>query len=111
MNEPWFAEHYAWVFGASIGVLGGVVGTMMGVLAPAGKAKSLVFSLYWLSVSLSIICLIAGIIALLAGQPYGVWYGLTLTGIIGTLVFGLNYINLVRAYRSAENRRMAAQNL
>jgi hypothetical protein len=111
MNAPWFPEQYAWVFGASIGVLGGIVGTLVGCLAPYGKAKSLVFAVYWFALISSVTCLIAGLAALIAGQPYGIWYGLTLTGFIGSTVFGFNYLTLKGAYRQAEARKMAAQNL
>lgn len=111
MIEPWFPEHYAWIFGASIGVLGGIVGTMVGCLAPMGKAKTLVYAVYWFALVASVACLILGIAALIAGQPYGVWYGLALAGFIGSLVFGINYFTMAYAYRAAENRKMAAQNL
>lgn len=111
MIQPWFPEHYAWIFGASIGVLGGVVGTLGGCLAPFGKAKTLVFGVYWLAIIASVACLIAGISALISGQPYGVWYGLTLAGAIGSVVFGVNYFTLNNAYRMAEARKMTAQNL
>ncbi len=111
MNAPWFPEQYAWVFGVAIGVFGGITGTLVGCLAPFGKAKKLVFAIYWFAVVASLISLIAGIIALISGQPYGIWYGLTLAGFIGSLVFGLNYFTVVNAYRQAEARKMAAQNL
>lgn len=111
MNEPWFPPQYAWILGAGVGVMGGVLGTLMGVCGPAGKAKSLVFGLYWGSLLISVACLLTGIAALIAGQPYGVWYGLTLAGFIGSLVLGLNYFTLVNVYRQAEQRKMAAQNL
>lgn len=111
MNEPWFPEHYAWVFGTGIGVLAGIIGTMVGILAPMGKAKAIVFAIYWFGLIASAVCLIAGISAVLAGQPYGVWYGLLLAGFIGSLVLGANYFTMVYAYRRAEARKMAAQNL
>lgn len=111
MIEPWFPEHYGWIFGASIGVLGGVVGTLVGCLAPWGKAKTVVFFLYWFSLIASALCLVTGLAALIAGQPYGIWYGLLLSGVIGCCVFGFNYFTLVYAYRQAEARKMAAQNL
>lgn len=111
MVVPWFPEHYAWIFGASIGVLGGVVGTLGGCLAPFGKAKTLVFGVYWVALIASVACLIAGLSALISGQPYGIWYGMTLAGLIGSTVFGINYFTLNNAYRLAEVRKMAAQNL
>jgi hypothetical protein len=111
MIEPWFPEHYAWIFGASVGVLGGVVGTLVGCLAPKGKAKTLVFAVYWVALIASVTCLVAGIAALIAGQPYSIWYALLLTGFIGSTVFGINYFTMAYAYRAAEQRKMAAQNL
>jgi hypothetical protein len=45
------------------------------------------------------------------GQPYGVWYGLGLPGLIGPLVLGpLWFIMRVR-YREAETQRLAAKDL
>jgi hypothetical protein len=111
MNAPWFPEQYAWVFGASIGVLGGIVGTLVGCLAPFGKARTLVYAVYWFALIASVTSLITGLSALISGQPYAIWYGLTLAGIIGSLVIGLNYFTLANAYRHAEARKMAAQNL
>ena len=111
MNVPWFPEQYAWVFGASIGVLGGVVGTLVGCLAPFGKAKTMVYGVYWFALIASVTALIAGLSALISGQPYAIWYGLTLAGSIGSLVFGINYFTLANVYRQAEARKMAAQNL
>lgn len=111
MNEPWFPPYYGWIFGVTVGLMGGVMGTLMGIYAPAGKAKKLIFGLYWASLSLSVIFLLLGLVALLAGQPYGVWYGLLLSGCIGCFVLGFNYFTLVNAYRRAEQRKMTAQNL
>lgn len=111
MNEPWFSEQYAWVFGAFVGILGGIVGTMVGVLAPRGKAKTIVYLLYWVALITSVVFLFSGIVALIIGQPYAIWYGLTLAGFIGTLVFSINYFTMRYAYRQPEARRMAAQHL
>lgn len=111
MIEPWFPEYYSWIFGASIGVLGAVFGVLAGCVAPQGKARSLVFGFYWFAVIVSVACLIAGLSALLSGQPYSIWYGLLLAGFIGSLVFGLNYITLTRVYQAAEARKLAAENL
>lgn len=111
MNEPWFSSQYAWIFGAGVGVLGGIVGTAVGFLAPRGKAKGIVFGLYWFAMLMSTASLLGGIIALLSGQPYHVWYGLGLAGLIGVLVFGLNYFTLTMAYRQAELRKLNAHHL
>jgi uncharacterized membrane protein len=111
MNEPWFNPGYSWIFGTLLGVMAGILGACMGILAPKGKAKAAMFFCYWACLLYSGACLIAGIVALSMGQPYGVWYGLTLAGVIGLLVLGLNYVTLQRVYRMAEARKMSAQNL
>jgi len=111
MNEPWFSLQVAWIFGASVGVLGGIVGTLVGILAPRGKAKTFVYCLYWFALLLSAASLLGGIIALVSGQPYHVWYGMGLAGLIGVLVFGINYFTLNMAYRQAELRKLSAQHL
>jgi hypothetical protein len=45
------------------------------------------------------------------GQPYGVWYGLGLAGLIGVIVIGANLPVMFMAYRGAERRRVEAQDL
>jgi len=109
--NPWFPENYGWIFGAGLGVCGGIFGAAIGLLGPAGRAKGIVFGMFWVFLILSIVMLAAGCIAWANGQPYGVWYGLGLAGLIGTLVFGLNYPALRNVYRRAEERKLTAQNL
>jgi hypothetical protein len=112
MNEPWFNPNlYAWIPGTMLGVLGGTWGALVGTLAPRGKAKRLVLASGWFLVAASAILLIAAVVALLAGQPYGVWYGLGLAGLIGLIVIGVNIPNVIRAYRMAEDRQMSAREL
>ena len=112
MNEPWFdAVHYAWIPGTLLGVMGGLWGSLLGVLAPRGKARPLVFGSLGLLVVASVTCLIAGVLALLAHQPYGVWYGLLLPGVIGLLVLGPLIPVAIMAYRQAELRKMQARDL
>jgi hypothetical protein len=58
-----------------------------------------------------VLLLVAGVIAWLSGQPYGVWYGLLLPGVIGTVIFGgLLPVTLAR-YREAELRKSQARDL
>jgi hypothetical protein len=109
--NPWFPEQYAWIFGTAIGMGGGIFGMLLGTFGPAGKAKGLVFGYYWVLLLTSAAMLVACAVAWLTGQPYGVWYGLGLAGLIGTLVLGLNYKTVTNVYRRAEERKLAAQNL
>src|SRR4051794_31913308 len=82
MNEPWFDPiYYAWIPGTLLGTLGGIWGSLIGTLAPRGKGKVAVLTSLGILLAASVACLGLGIMALVAGQPYGVWYGLLLPGI------------------------------
>jgi hypothetical protein len=112
MIEPWFNPNmYAWIPGTALGVLGGTWGALVGVLAPHGRGRRLVFGCGALLVLAAITCLVAGIYALVTGQPYGVWYGLGLPGVIGLLVLTPNLWVVRNVYRAGEARRMAAHDV
>jgi hypothetical protein len=108
---PWFDPMWAFLPGTLLGVMGGVLGTLAGMLAPQGKAKGLVLGLFWLTFAASAVLLVAGIAAVMTGQPYGVWYGLTLAGGVGVCVVGGLLPLVHRRYREAETRRMEARDL
>ncbi len=77
----------------------------MGILAPRGKAKHLVLGSLVLMLAACAACLSLGVLALLQHQPYGVWYGLLLPGILGLVLFpSLTPVVLMR-YREAETGR------
>src|SRR6266508_1746973 len=89
MSEPWFdANYYAWIPGTLLGTLGGLWGALVGILAPQGKGKALVLGSLGVLLLASVVLLVLGIVALAGRQPYGVWYGLLLSGIIGLVVLG-----------------------
>jgi hypothetical protein len=112
MSDPWFNENlYSWVPGTALGVLGGLWGALAGNLAPRGRARGLVLGGMWALLLGSGVLLALGLIALLSGQPYGVWYGVELAGAIGVVVIGANAPNVYRVYRAAEERRLAARDL
>lgn len=106
MAEPWFdAIRWAWLPATLLGVLGGLLGTLVGVLAPQGKARPLVFGLGWLFLGVSLTLLTAGLTALVSGQPYGVWYGLGLAGLLGTVIIAPLFPIAKKRYQEAEQRR------
>lgn len=112
MSEPWFDPNlYAWIPGTLLGVAGGILGSLAGTLAPRGKGKGLVLSCFALALTASAILLIAGIVAFIQAQPYGVWYGLGLPGLLGCTVLGALFPMILKRYREAEERRLAAQDL
>jgi hypothetical protein len=116
MAEPWFdpSQFGAWygtIAGGVGGTLGGVVGGLAGMLAPRGIGRRWILGLMYAIVALGLAQLSFGVYALLAGQPWGIWYGLVLCGSIYTVVLGA-LIPIVRLrYREAENRRVEAEGL
>jgi hypothetical protein len=110
--EPWFNPTvYAFVPGVVIGVVGGTLGTLAGILAPRGRGRGLVLGLWIVMIVVSIGLLAAGVVALATGQPYGVWYGLGLAGLIGSVVLGSLFFVVRQRYREAEMRQMRAADL
>ena len=114
MDPWWTGQQAAWfggVGGSAIGVLGAVLGTVGGICAPRGKCKALVFSLIAFPLVVGPVLLAAGIVAIVGGQPYHVWYPLVLSGGIMTFVFGFLLPVFMARYRQADMRRLEAEEL
>lgn len=106
MTAPWFDPHlYAWLPGTLLGVIGGGLGgPLLGACAGRSTHKALVFAFLIVVQAACAALLAAGVIARSKGQPYGVWYGLGLPGLLGLLVFGALTPLVLRRYREAEAR-------
>jgi hypothetical protein len=112
MNEPWFNPNlWAWLPGTVFGCLGGLWGTLAGVLAPRGKARRFILGYGLMLVAVSVIFLAAALYAFWSGQPYGIWYSMGLPGVQGVVVLGPLLPLVLYRYRQAEERRMSAQDL
>ena len=112
MNDAWFNPNaYAWIPGTLVGIFGAIEGTLAGVLAPKGKGRNLVFALHTVFIIISALFLIAGIIALAMHQPYGIWYGFILAGVIGTIVFASLTSVIKRQYKNSDWRKTMANDL
>src|SRR5262245_2302780 len=107
MTEWWNAHDGALIgtfAGAGGGVLGGVFGSLIGVLAPRGIGRRVIVPLHIAVVLSGAACLVAGVVAVIAGQPYHVFYPLLLIGGILTLVMGGLLPVVLARYRQAEAR-------
>lgn len=101
MNEPWFdPEIFSWLPGTLLGVVGGLFGAAIGSLLTP-RFKGLLFTIDGLLIFASILMFLLGCLAYFLGQPYVIWFGFGLPGVIGIVVFsglwfGLNamYSNL-----------------
>jgi hypothetical protein len=112
MTEPWFDGNlYGWIPGTVLGVVGGLLGALSGTLAPRGKARRIVLSFWWLMLSVSFVSLVVGLYALYYGQPYGVWYGILLPGLLGSGLFSLLLPVILKRYREAEQRKLISRDL
>ena len=112
MNEPWFDPNvWSWLPGTLSGVLTGGYGAFAGWLAPRGAARKWVLGAHCALLALSAAMLVFAIAAFLAGQPYGIWYGFGLPGVVGAGLLTLRYPVIRQRYRDAELRRSMAADL
>ena len=109
MIEPWFDPNaYAWIPGTVFGMLGGLMGALAGTLAPKGKAKSTMIGMWWCFIGVGGLFLLTSLLAFFSGQPYGIWYGFGLPGLMGIILFPVLLPVVQKRYREAEERRMQA---
>ena len=114
MTPWWSAIEGTWfgaIGGSLVGVIGGTIGTAAGLLAPRGRGRRAVLACYAVLIAAGAAMLAVGLYAVLAGQPYHVWYPLVLIGGIVTLVMSLTLPGVRARYRQAEARRMDAEAL
>jgi len=109
--EPWFDVTYSWIPGTLLGVIGGIVGALAGILAPRGIGGTFILGTWISMVFTSILLFGAAIVAKIQGQPYGIWYGLGLAGLIGILVYLPNYFSIRNRYIQSEMRKIDADSV
>jgi hypothetical protein len=107
-SAGWWSDRQAGLVGGMIGSLLAILGAAIGALASAGRAKTFVLGTLRALALLGLVSLVAGVVAVVAGQPYAVFYPLLLIGAISTAVgFTLPRVFLKR-YEQLELRRMQA---
>jgi len=109
--DPWFDIKYSWIPGTVLGTLCGLLGAISGTCAGKGIGRNIILNNLKIFDSISICFLVAGLVALAKGQPYGIWYGLTWGGFIPTLVLVPNYFVIRHAFTRAEMRKLDAMSL
>ena len=112
MTQAWFDPNvYAWIPGTIYGTATGVLGAVVGWLAWHGRARSFVLTTWKALWAVALALLAVGLYALVKGQPWGIWYGFLLPGVIGATAVGANFFTILKRYRDAEQRRFAARDL
>lgn len=107
-STQWWSEPQAGLYGAILGSCLGILGAMIGILSSRYQMRSLTLVLFGIGLTISGICLLAGLFAVVMQQPWHVYYPISLGGAIGSGVLGGNLWNLLYRYRADELRRMAA---
>ena len=112
MNDPWFDPNaWAWLPGTLFGGLCGIWGAVVGILAPQGKGRRFVLGYSVVLIAASAGCLAAGLTALWARQPWGIWFAFLVPGIQGIVLVVSFQALIAKRYREAEERRMSAVDL
>ena len=112
MNEPWFDPNlYAWIPGTAFGCVAGLWGSAVGLCAQRGKAEGVVMAMGWCLAAVALAMLAVAVTAWALRQPYGIWYGLGLPGLLGTILLPSLMPVARNAYRQAQARRMQAADL
>jgi peptidoglycan/LPS O-acetylase OafA/YrhL len=101
--EPWFSTETATYFGA--------IGAICGVMVPKGKGRSFILPMLLVLACLGVVVLGVGVVALVLGQPYAIWYPFMLLGFIPAVVFGSLDPGMKRLYAQAEQRQLEADAL
>ena len=112
MVEAWFDPVFAWIPGVVLGAVGGGIGgPLAGIFAPKAKFRAQVLGFYYMVLAVSAVLLVAGIAALLSGQPYGVWYGLGFPGLLCLVLFSVLVKVVGKRYQEAELRKTMAEDM
>jgi hypothetical protein len=104
----WWGVRFSGFLGGLGGALVGIVSAVIGCLCGLGRARRVAFAMIHAMLAVSGLLLVLGMVAVLAGQPFHVFFPLLLLGAIPGLVFGVNLRTIRRAYEQRELRRMAA---
>jgi hypothetical protein len=107
-SSAWWSDRQAGVFGSIVGSALGVLGAIIGILGSIGRARDFVLRALQGMAWVGLAAVALGLMALIYGQPYAVYYPLLLAGTISAaLGFSLPR-SLSKRYEDLELRRMHA---
>ena len=109
--QPTDAARWGWLPGTFLGVVGGTWGGVAGSLAFRGRGRQPVMISGTLLCAACVGMLIGGVILVLSGRPWHIWYPALLAGFIGCAVFPNVLVNIHRRYQHSEARRLSAKDI
>jgi hypothetical protein len=104
----WWSNRAAgWIGGIGGSVLG-CLGSILAVLAAKGRCRGLVIWTLFALIGIGILVAVAGVAAVVIGQPYTVWFPLVLIGVLLLTILPFRLRQYQRGYEDLEMRRMAS---
>ncbi len=108
VKNVWWTNRTAGWIGAIGGASIGLLGALIGILNGMGKGKLVVITALRLLLIFGCVSLGAGIFALIQSQPYAVYYPLLLPGVLCTILSLSLYRGIIRRFEQIELRKMQA---
>ena len=110
-GQGWWGPRAGGLLGGILGGLCGLAGAAIGILCALGRARSQVFGLAYAVVGVGALLVVTGLVGVVFGQPFHVWFPVLLTGAVAGLVFGVNVRTIRASYEQRDLQRMKAQDV
>lgn len=104
----WWSDTTGGIIGGCAGAVLGSFAGLLGWLAMRGRARGFVLASLLVLSGIGIASLLAGMAAIFAHQPYGVWFVLVLLGILLGGICSFRLVQFRKHYELLEVRRIAA---
>jgi len=102
---------WAWLPGTLLGVLGGSLGSAIGMLAPRGRGRGVIIACGMLLLAACVGMLAGGLALVLMGRKWFVCYAWVLPGALGCIVLPVCLRGARLQYQAAEMRRLSAKDI
>jgi xanthine/uracil permease len=105
---PWWSGQQAGLVGGIAGAVAGILGGLIGCLGGLGRTRRVALALMFGLAGVGVLALAVGVVALLGGQPYHVFFPPLLIGLVVTVTTTALIPVVIQRIRADENQRMAA---